>query len=99
MIASMLGQPLSVIKDADFAAATGAARLAITASGAASLSDAAFRPRDIRIVEPFADRTQAYAERFEMFRALYPALRPFESTVPRTASRQNAPPADRSFPK
>jgi xylulokinase len=84
LIATVLGRPLDVLPDADCVPALGAARLAMVAGGAASLAEAAVPPADPRRVEPDPAQAAAFAARYQDFRALYPALRPFtRRTVPR----------------
>jgi len=76
LIACVLGRPLAIIQEADFVSALGAARLSMVASAAATLAEVALPAPVIQTVSPDAKRTDAYAERFSVFRDLYPALRP-----------------------
>jgi xylulokinase len=75
IIATVLGRPLAIIRDADFVAALGAARLAMIASGAVTLADANCKPFVLRNIDPDERQMAAHAERFSVFRELYPALR------------------------
>jgi xylulokinase len=77
LIATVLERPLSIIRDADCVPALGAARLAMTASGAAAMAEVASHPFVVRTIDPDPRMAPLYAERFQAFRALYPALRPF----------------------
>ena len=77
LIATVLNRPISIIQDAEFAASLGAVRLAMVASGNADLSDVAYLPNVLRTVDPDLNRVDTYAERFDTYLEIYPALRPF----------------------
>lgn len=75
LIACVLGRPLAVFQDSDFASALGAARLGMAACGARPVADVAPLAAVTRTVNPDPGRAAAYAERFEAFRELYGAVR------------------------
>ena len=77
IIASILGRQLTLIPNADFVAALGGARLAMIASGCATLGEAGHPPLAASTVDPIPSLSSAYEERFQLFRELYAALRPF----------------------
>ena len=89
IIASMLGHPLARYENADLGPALGAARLAMIVSTRAAVEDVAVRPVVQGIVQPDIDLEAAYADRYETYRALYPALRSLKGLRP------GAAPADR----
>ncbi|GGD98571.1 xylulokinase [Aureimonas endophytica] len=77
VIATVLDEPLHLVADADFAGASGAARLGAMAAGEAPARcmDA---PPVAAVDEPDPMTAAAYAERYALWRELYPALRRFQ---------------------
>jgi xylulokinase len=74
-IATALGLPLDIPADGDFGAAFGAARLGLIAATGADPLSVCTAPRTDATVEPDAGLSGAYAEAYERYRALYPAIR------------------------
>ncbi len=75
IIAAVLDRPLDVPAAGDFGAAFGAARLAIAAATDADPLALCTAPATARTMEPRTGLVSAYTERFERYRALYPALK------------------------
>lgn len=77
LIATVLGRPVAIVQDAEFAGAIGSARLAMVAAGAASVREVATLPSSIQTVDPDLSKTAIYSDQYQTFTELYPALRPF----------------------
>ena len=76
LIAAVLNRPLTIFRDADLAAAVGAARLAmLSTTGSSPFTVPTWQVE--QIVEPDVKIADAYARRYDAFRELYPALSPF----------------------
>lgn len=73
-LATTLDLPLSVPADGEFGAALGAARLGITAATGADPADVMTPPDIGSVVEPNGKLTEAYAEKWRRYQALYPAI-------------------------
>ena len=74
-IATALGVPVDIPADGDFGAAFGAARLGLIAATGADPLAVCTAPATAETVEPDAGLTEAYADAYQRFRALYPAIR------------------------
>ncbi len=74
VLASVLNAPLDVLKDGDFGAAYGAARLAICAAENADPASVCTPQPVVASVEPDPGLVEQYADRRSRYRALYPAL-------------------------
>lgn len=75
LIASALGRPLQRPAVAESGPAFGAARLARLALTGGTVAAVCTRPDVVETIEPDLALTEAYAARFEDFRALYAAIR------------------------
>ncbi len=75
IIASVLGVPLKMPAGGEIGAAFGAARLGLIAATGASPLDVCGLPRILATIEPNQALAKAYAQRFDTYRALYPALK------------------------
>lgn len=73
-LATVLNLPLQVPADGEFGGALGAARLAIAAATGDDPASIMTPPPVGSVVEPRSELTEAYAERWNRYRALYPAL-------------------------
>ena len=80
LTASILDRPLHLFADADVAGAVGAVRLAMLMTGHLTVGSLPAWPVS-QVVEPQPELVAAYAERYHLFRELYPALRPFTQNV------------------
>ncbi|WGF88461.1 xylulokinase [Marinivivus vitaminiproducens] len=76
ILASVLGVTLHRLADGEHGPAFGAARLARLAVTGEAPEDVCAPPRRIEAIAPVPALVDAYAGRFERYRALYPALRP-----------------------
>ena len=76
VLATALNVPLTLPKGSAFGAATGAARLAISAAGDASLTEVMTPPDIDEIIEPQIDLTDAYDHEYRRYREFYKALAP-----------------------
>jgi xylulokinase len=75
-IATALGVPVDLPADGDFGAAFGAARLGlITATGADPVA-VCTPPQTAGTIDPVASLTDAYADAYKRYRAVYPAIKP-----------------------
>jgi xylulokinase len=74
-LASVLGLPLSIPAGGEFGAALGAARLAMAATTDAPLDTIMTPPHIAATVDPRPDLTERYAEKWQIYRNLYPAIR------------------------
>ena len=74
-IATALGIPVDIPADGDFGAAFGAARLGLIAATGADPLAVCTAPATAETVEPDAGLADAYADAYQRFRALYPAIR------------------------
>lgn len=80
IIAAVLGRPLTIFRDADLAAAVGGARLAMVgATGVDAFTMPAWPVE--AIVEPDASDVAAYAQRYDLFCRLYPAVASFTAST------------------
>ncbi len=75
IIASVLDRPLKLATDSDVGAALGAARLAICAAEGAAPAEVCTPPAITRVIEPDPALVPRYAEGYERFQALHPAIR------------------------
>src|SRR5690606_37909534 len=75
-IATALGIPVDIPADGDFGAAYGAARLGLIAAEKADPFEVCTAPQVRETIEPDAALLPAFAEAWERYRALYPAIRP-----------------------
>ncbi|WP_099826230.1 xylulokinase [Oceaniglobus indicus] len=73
-LASTLGTPLSIPAGGEFGAALGAARLAIAADTGGDPADIMTPPHIGETIDPVAGLQNRYTERWQRYRALYPAL-------------------------
>jgi len=73
-LATVLNLPLQVPADGEFGGALGAARLAMAAATGDDPASIMTPPPVGSVVEPRSELTEAYAERWNRYRALYPAL-------------------------
>ncbi|PTE10474.1 xylulokinase [Mesorhizobium helmanticense] len=74
-IATALGLPVDIPADGDFGAAFGAARLGLIAATGADPLAVCTAPDTDASIEPDAALGGAYAEAYQRYRALYPAIR------------------------
>lgn len=74
-IATALGLPVDIPADGDFGAAFGAARLGLIAATGADPLAVCTAPRTDATVEPDAGLGGAYADAYQRYRALYPAIK------------------------
>ncbi|TVQ29533.1 MAG: xylulokinase [Geminicoccaceae bacterium] len=75
LLATILDRPVDVPTNGDFGAAFGAARLGLAAATGADAHGICTQPPIARTIEPDRRWHDAYTERFEHYRALYPALK------------------------
>ncbi len=75
ILASVLNRPLDITAEGDFGGAFGAARLGRVAATGDDPLETLTPPPVARTVEPDPGLVSAYAERYETFRSLYPALK------------------------
>lgn len=74
-IATALGLPVDIPADGDFGAAFGAARLGLIAAAGADPLAVCAAPATAETIEPEQSLSQAYADAYARYRALYPAIR------------------------
>ncbi len=74
-LATVLDLPLAIPAGGEFGAALGAARLGIAAATGAPVEEIMTPPETSETIEPRADLVGAYADRWQRYRALYPALK------------------------
>lgn len=74
ILAAVLNRPLDVTAEGDYGGAFGAARLGRIAATGDDPFETLTPPPIARTVEPDPALARAYAERYERYRALYPAL-------------------------
>ena len=78
-IATALGVPVDLPADGDFGAAFGAARLGLIAATGADPLAVCSAPRTDATIEPVASLSDAYADAYKRYRALYPAIKPLSA--------------------
>ncbi|MBB5573057.1 MULTISPECIES: xylulokinase [Rhizobium] len=74
-IATALGVPVDLPADGDFGAAFGAARLGLIAATGADPVEVCTPPKTAGTIDPVASLTDAYADAYKRYRALYPAIK------------------------
>lgn len=74
-IATALGLPVDIPADGDFGAAFGAARLGLIAATGADPLSICTAPRTDATIEPDAALGGVYADAYQRYRALYPAIK------------------------
>lgn len=74
LLATNLDMEIAIPHDGDFGGAFGAARLGFCAALGADPADICTRPAIRSIVSPDRGLTQAYADQYARYRALYPAI-------------------------
>ena len=74
LLATNLDMEIAIPHDGDFGGAFGAARLGLCAALGANPADICTRPAIRSIVSPDRGLTQAYADQYARYRALYPAI-------------------------
>ena len=75
-IATALGVPVDLPADGDFGAAFGAARLGLIAATGADPVSVCTPPQTAGTIDPVASLTDAYADAYRRYRAVYPAIKP-----------------------
>ncbi len=75
-IATALGVPVDLPADGDFGAAFGAARLGLIAATGADPISVCTPPQTAGTIDPVASLTDAYADAYRRYRAVYPAIKP-----------------------
>ncbi|PLS20367.1 xylulokinase [Neptunicoccus cionae] len=75
LIATVLDLPLDLPEDGENGAAMGAARLAICGASGAAPEEVMTQPAISRRINPNSDLTKAYAEAYQAYRAVYPAIK------------------------
>jgi xylulokinase len=75
LIAAILGRPIRLVAAADKGPAFGAARLARLAVTDEAPAAVCTKPPVLETIAPDTDLQHAYGERFQTYRALYPALK------------------------
>ncbi|NTJ08358.1 xylulokinase [Rhizobium lusitanum] len=78
-IATALGVPVDLPADGDFGAAFGAARLGLIAATGADPVAVCTPPQTAGTIEPVASLSDAYADAYKRYRALYPAIKPLSA--------------------
>lgn len=78
-IATALGVPVDLPADGDFGAAFGAARLGLIAATGADPIAVCTPPQTAGTIEPVASLSDAYADAYKRYRALYPAIKPLSA--------------------
>ncbi|NEI70342.1 xylulokinase [Rhizobium lusitanum] len=78
-IATALGVPVDLPADGDFGAAFGAARLGLIAATGADPVAVCTPPQTAGTIDPVASLTDAYADAYKRYRALYPAIKPLSA--------------------
>jgi len=74
-IATALGIPVDIPADGDFGAAFGAARLGLIAAENADPVAICSAPETAETIEPDHSLSDAYAQAYQRYRALYPAIK------------------------
>jgi len=74
MIATNLGMDIHVPHDGDYGGAFGAARLGLCAAEGADPEEIMTMPEIASVVAPDTSLTSAYADQYQRYRALYPAI-------------------------
>ena len=74
-IATALQIPVDIPADGDFGAAFGAARLGLIAAEKADPLAVCTAPTTVSVIEPSDTLSGAYADAYQRYRALYPAIR------------------------
>lgn len=74
-IATALGVPVDIPADGDFGAAFGAARLGLIAAEKADPLTVCTSPRTASSIDPDRGLSAAFADAYDRYRALYPAIR------------------------
>ena len=75
VLASVLGIPINRVEDGERGGAFGAARLARMAATGEAPSEICLPRRRVETILPYRKLQQPYAERYALYRALYPALK------------------------
>lgn len=75
-IATALGVPVDLPADGDFGAAFGAARLGLIPATGADPVAVCTPPQTAGTIDPVASLTDAYADAYKRYRAVYPAIKP-----------------------
>lgn len=78
-IATALGVPVDLPADGDFGAAFGAARLGLIAATGADPVAVCTPPQTAGTIDPEASLTEAYADAYKRYRAVYPAIKPLSA--------------------
>ena len=78
-IATALGVPVDLPADGDFGAAFGAARLGLIAATGADPIAVCTPPQTAGTIDPVGSLTDAYADAYKRYRALYPAIKPLSA--------------------
>ncbi|MFK0161836.1 xylulokinase [Rhizobium sp. NPDC090279] len=78
-IATALGVPVDLPADGDFGAAFGAARLGLIAATGADPVAVCTPPQTAGTIDPVASLTDAYADAYKRYRAVYPAIKPLSA--------------------
>ncbi|MBM7048623.1 MULTISPECIES: xylulokinase [Rhizobium] len=78
-IATALGVPVDLPADGDFGAAFGAARLGLIAATDADPIAVCTPPQTAGTIDPVASLSDAYADAYKRYRALYPAIKPLSA--------------------
>ena len=89
-IATALGMPVDIPADGDFGAAFGAARLGLIAAERADPFAVCTAPETAETIEPDRELVGAYADAYQRYRALYPAIKGVDGVIvmPRIRPRQ-----------
>jgi xylulokinase len=75
VIATVLNIPVDIPAEGDFGAAFGAARLGLIAATGADAFAICTPPRTIRTIEPEASLIDGFAQSYQTYRKLYPAIK------------------------
>ena len=78
-IATALGVPVDLPADGDFGAAFGAARLGLIAATGADPVAVCTPPQTAGTIDPVGSLTDAYADAYKRYRAVYPAIKPLSA--------------------
>ena len=78
-IATALGVPVDLPADGDFGAAFGAARLGLIAATGADPVAVCTPPQTAGTIDPVVSLTDAYADAYKRYRAVYPAIKPLSA--------------------
>lgn len=77
ILATALNIELHVPEAGDFGGGFGAARLGLMAASGADPAQVCSQPRIVETISPEPRLTAAYQDKYQSYRALYPALKPF----------------------